>query len=182
MPSQNTFVALLRGINLGGKNPLSMQDVAGLFADAGASDVRTYIQSGNVVFRAPVRVAERLPTFVSKRIAERFALRVPVLLRSAAQLAEIAHGNPFLRAGGSTDFLHVVFLADEPDPRRVASLDSKRSPPDQFAVIGREIYLRCPNGIGRSKLTNDYFDRTLGTTTTGRNWRTVLKLIELASK
>jgi uncharacterized protein (DUF1697 family) len=89
-------------------------------------------------------------------------------------------GNPFLEAGADIGTLHVAILADAPAAAKVKALDPDRSPPDAFAVRGREIYLQCPNGYGRTKLTNAYFDSKLATTSTVRNWRTVLKLVELA--
>ena len=84
--------------------------------------------------------------------------------------------------GPPEDKLHVLFLADHPDPARVAALDANRSVPDEFAVHGREVYLYLPHGVGRTKLTNDYFDRGLGTTCTGRNWKTVMKLVEMCGR
>lgn len=173
------YVALLRGINVGGKNKLPMSALAEIFAEAGCTDVRTYIQSGNVVFSAPPILGRRLPDLISKRIADRLGLRVPVVLRTAEDIRLVAEANPFLRAGTDPASLHVAFLADLPDPRHVAALDPKRSPGDSFVVLGREIYLSLPNGMARSKLTNAYFDSGLATISTARNWRTVLKLVEM---
>jgi uncharacterized protein (DUF1697 family) len=173
-------VALLRGVNVGGANKLPMKGLAALFAAAGCSEVQTYIQSGNVVFRAADALARRIPALISAAIAESFRLEVPVVTRTAAELREVAEQNPFLRAGADPAALHVAFLAERPGAARVALLDPARSPPDQFAVRGREIYLHCPNGVGRSKLTNQYFDSRLATISTGRNWRTVLTLLALA--
>jgi len=175
------YVALLRGINVGGKNKLPMKDLAAMFSAAGCASVETYIQSGNVVFEAHPAVAERLPATIAGTILERWRYRVPVVVRTADEVKDVARGNPFVAAGQSPDALHVVFLADKPRPAGVASLDVRRSPPDEFAVRGREIYLRLPNGVARSKFTNAYFDSTLGTTSTVRNWRTVLKLVEMSS-
>jgi uncharacterized protein (DUF1697 family) len=175
-----THVALLRGINVGGKNRLPMRDLVGLFEEAGCSEVKTYIQSGNVVFKAPPRTRERLAGTLEKLIAERFALRVPIVLRTSEELAAAARANPFIAGKRDEKTLHVMFLADAPSARAVASLDARRSPPDEFTVVGRDIYVCCPNGVARSKLTNDYFDRTLATVSTGRNWRTVLTLVELS--
>jgi uncharacterized protein (DUF1697 family) len=172
-------VALLRGINVGGKNKLPMKELAEIFAKAGCSNVRTYIQSGNVVFSAAAGDSARLPSLITARIATRFGIQAPVTLRTAAQMRQIVGSNPFLEAGAPESELHVVFLADVPDPRRVASLDPHRSPPDTFEVRGQEIYLRLPNGAAESKLTNSYFDTRLATISTGRNWRTVNKLLEL---
>lgn len=177
--SATLFLALLRGVNVGGKNRLAMKELAELLAQAGLAEVRTYIQSGNVLFRAPSAQAHALPGLVSGAIAKRFGLSVPVVLRSAAELAKVARSNPFLETGADPEALHVAFLAAEPAEARIAALDPKRSPPDEFRVLGREVYLHLPNGAARSKLTNDYFDSKLGTTSTARNWRTVLKLLEL---
>ena len=176
----DVHIGLLRGINVGGKNKLPMDELVGLFAEAGCSDVKTYIQSGNVVFRAVPRIVARLAERVSGRIERRLGLRVPVVLRTAQELERVARTNPFLAAGADPELLHVMFLADEPAKAAVAGLDAKRSPPDEFAVVGREIYLRCPQGMARTKLTNAYFDAKLATISTVRNWRTVTKLIELA--
>jgi uncharacterized protein (DUF1697 family) len=174
------YVALMRGINVGGKNRVPMKDLAAMFAGAGCADVVTYIQSGNVVFRATDACAARVPAAVAKAIADRFTFRSPVVMRSAAELRSVARGNPFLKTGADVDALHVLFLADRPSAAHVAELNPHRSPPDVFQVRGREVYFRCPNGVGRSKLTNAYFDSKLATTSTLRNWRTVLKLVELS--
>jgi len=178
--TEGVYVALLRGINLGGKNKLPMKDLVLMFDGAGCSDVQTYIQSGNVVFCATEAGASRVPTLVAKAIADRLGFKAPVVLRTARELQAVARGNPFLKAGADPDTLHVVFLADRPPPAKVAALDPARSPPDEFQVRGREIYLRCPNGLGRTKLSNAYFDSKLGTISTVRNWRTVLTLAEMA--
>jgi len=173
------YVALLRGINVGGKNSLPMNDLSALFTDAGCTDVRTYVQSGNVVFHASPSLARRIPAVIEEAISDQFGLRVPVMTRTAAELRDVVKDNPFLRGKPETETLHVAFLADTPTAARVASLDENRSPPDAWEVRGRKIYLRLPNGVGRTKLTNAYFDSKLGTTSTLRNWRTVLKLVEL---
>ena len=175
----STYVALLRGINLGGRNILPMTDLLGLFADAGGADARAYIQSGNVVFRAEPAVAARISAVVEKAVAARFGFSVPVVLRTAAELELAAKRNPFVRARADVATLHVAFLADQPSAAQVAALDPHRSPPDEFVVRGREIYLRCPNGLARTKLTNLYFDAKLSTTSTVRNWKTVLKLLAM---
>ena len=177
-----TYVALLRGINVGGKNKLPMKDLAWMFAAAGCGDVKTYIASGNVVFKATAKLVERLPVLISKRIEERFGLEVPVVLRRDKEMEAVVGASPFAGPGADFDYLAVLFLADLPSHGAVSRLDAKRSPPDEFVVRGREIYLRCPNGFAKTKLTNDYFDRTLETTSTGRNWRTVLKLVELTKE
>ena len=174
-------VALLRGVNVGGKHSLPMKDLVEIFVGAGCADVRTYIQSGNVVFNAPKALLKKLPALIAQEITARFGFQAPVILRSSEQLAKTVRANPFLHAGEAEKMLHVLFLADLPDPNAVASLDANRSPGDRFHVLEHEVYLHLPNGAGNSKLTNAYFESKLSTRSTGRNWGTVLKLLELSS-
>ena len=175
-----TYIALLRGINVGGKNKLPMKDLAAMFTGAGCTDVRTYIQSGNVLFSATQAKCASLPGLVTKRIREDFGYQVPLIIRSAARIDDVIRINPFVKKGADEALLHVMFLTDVPKPGLVRDLDARRSVPDEFAVRGREIYLHLPNGAARTKLTNAYFDKKLATVSTGRNWRTVNKLRELA--
>ena len=175
-----TYVALLRGINVGGRNMLPMARLIRLFEDAGCERVRTYIQSGNVVFEAPVARARLVPAAVTAAIATELGLDVPIVTRTATELERIVSANPFVASGTDLGLLHVGFLADRPNAARGAALDPDRSPPDEFTLHEGELYLRCPNGMARTKLTNAYFDATLQTVTTIRNWRTTLKLLELS--
>ena len=174
-----THLALLRGINVGGKNKLPMNVLVEMFVEAGCKDVRTYIQSGNVIFNASQSVSARVSDRVTARIAERLGYRTPVILRTTEQLREVTSHNPFFELGAAPDTLHVMFLADTPSAIHVAKLDPDRSPPDAFRVCGQEIYMHLPDGVANSKLTNAYFDSKLATTGTSRNWRTVTKLLEL---
>jgi len=175
--SHSPSVALLRGINVGGKNILPMKALAEIFRGAGAEDIKTYIQSGNVVFRHahPDKVA----TKVRAQIAEQFNLKVPVVIRSAAEIASTLSANPYLQLGIDPSWLHVMFLADQPSPELIAKLDPTRSSPDEFTLIGRDLYLHLPNGAARTRLTATYFDSTLKTTGTQRNWRTVVTLSDM---
>lgn len=176
------YVAWLRGINLGGRNRLPMKQLRGLFEEEGCEDVRTYIQSGNVAFRCAPALARRIPELIEDSVTERFGLDVPVVLRSSSELAEAAANNPFLTAGADERALYMMFLSEEPASDDVEELDPNRSPGDAYVVRGREVYLHCPNGVARSKLTNDFFDRRLGTKSTSRNWRTIRKLLEMVGK
>jgi uncharacterized protein (DUF1697 family) len=179
--ASSRHVALLRGINVGGKNMLPMKELAAMFARAGCGDVVTYIQSGNVVFRATGQVAAGLSGAITSEVEKRFGMKVPVVLRSAAEIAAVISRNSFLINGASEEMLHVCFLADRPGKELVAGLDAGRSGPDAFAVAGREIYLHLANGVAGTKLTNAYFDSKLKTVSTMRNWRTVLKLAQLVA-
>ena len=153
-----------------------MKDVADIFLQAGCADVRTYIQSGNVIFSAPAPVLKELPGLITERIAARFGCRVPVIIRTSRELARIIRDNPFLQAGESEKTLYVCFLADLPSALAVGKLDPNRSAPDAFRVCHGEIYMHLPNGAARSKLTNAYFDAKLSTISTARNWATVRKI------
>lgn len=164
---------------MGGKNKLPMRDLTAMLVKAGCADVQTYIQSGNAVFSASPELAKGIPELISEAIARKFGFRVPLVLRTAKDLQSVVEGNPFLKSVKDTQALHVGFLADRPDARRVAALDPRRSPGDSFQVLGREIYLYLPNGGARTKLTNAFFDSGLATISTYRNWRTVLTLAEM---
>ena len=174
-------VALLRGINVGGKNKLPMADLVAMFREVGCDDVRTYIQSGNVVFSAGPDLVGDIPSLISASIMDQFGYSIPVVTRTASEFEEIVRANPFAETGAEANRLHVMFLADLPDRAHVEALDPNRSPSDEFAVLGREVFLHFPNGVARSKLTNAYFDSSLSTTSTSRNWRTVGKLLEMVS-
>jgi uncharacterized protein (DUF1697 family) len=176
----DSYVALLRGINVGGKNMLPMKELIGMFEREGCANVRNYIQSGNVVFEASAAVAKGVPDRLEKAILRHYKYAVPVLVRSAGELESVTRSNPFLPAEKDTKTLHVAFLASPAAKPDIGALDPKRSPGDEFVVKGREIFLRFPNGVGKSKLTNAYFDAKLRTTSTIRNWATVLKLLEMA--
>jgi uncharacterized protein (DUF1697 family) len=167
-------VALLRGVNLGPRNKVPMKRLAAMFEAAGCDDVRTFIASGNVVFDAPAALAKKLPVAISSTISDELGLTIPVLVRTASEMSKIAASHPF----DDDEGVHVAFLQTKP---KVTTLDTSRSPGDEAVVLGREVYLRFPHGMGRSKLSVTYVDKTLGTVSTWRNWRTVTKLAELAS-
>lgn len=181
MAQCETFVALLRGINVGGKHKLPMKELAPIFADAKCSAVRTYIQSGNVVFGASPSLAPKLPMLLAKNIEQRFGFAVPVIIRNRDEMAQVVRGNPFVKQALPESALSVYFLADQPSAAAVKSLDPNRSAPDQFHVVGRHIYLHTPNGMGRTKLTSTYFDSKLATVCTARNWATVNTLLGMMS-
>ncbi|MGH3035655.1 MAG: DUF1697 domain-containing protein [Gaiellaceae bacterium] len=178
MSAPRTFVALLRGINLAGRNKVPMAELRSALDSLGLEDVVTYIQSGNVVFRTRGGVRD-LAGSIEGGIEEAFGIDVVVLLRTPAELRKVAADNPFLRTGADPSKLHVVFLSGKPTKKAAAGLDPDRSPPGEFKLRGREVYLHLPTGFGRSKLTVDYFERQLGVSGTARNWKTVTKLVAL---
>ena len=176
-----SHVALMRGINVGGKNLIAMPLLAKLFVQAGCTDVRTYIQSGNVLFQASAAVAKRVPATVNALIARQHQLRVPIVLRTRAELARAIAQNPFPEAVKDPRAVHVFFLDQRPSAAAVSRLDPHRSPPDEFRVVGKELYLHAPGGVARTRFTSPYLDATLETVSTARNWRTVTTLHGMAA-
>jgi uncharacterized protein (DUF1697 family) len=173
------FVALLRGVNVGGKNTLPMRELQAALEEEFV-DVTTLLQSGNVLLRSAS--AERdVSETVARTIEEVFGLRIPVVVRTAAEIERVAGHNPFLRDGLERDAntLHVAFLSSRPTVGTIEAIDPARSPPDACVVSGRDVYLDYPNGSGRTRLTLDYLERCLGVTGTARNWRTVQRLASL---
>lgn len=173
-----THVVLLRAVNVGGKNRLPMKALADLLGEVGCGGVRTYIQSGNAVLTAIAAVARRLSERLAAALLAEHGLRVPVVVRSAAELREVVRRNPFPQAVES-ERLFVAFLSEAPAPAAVKALDPDRSPPDTFEVRGREVYLWLKSGVAGTRLGTDYLDRTLGVVSTIRNWRTVVTLLEM---
>lgn len=176
------WIGLVRGINVGGRNQLPMAGLIAAFEAAGCTDVRTYIQSGNVVFECDADMAANVAHEVAELIEHRFGLTVPVVIRSADAFRDAVAANPFLGKEADPAHLAVGFLATSPSSSDIASLDAQRSDVDSFEVLGSEVYLHMPGGAARSKLTTAYFDRALDTTMTVRNWRTVNKLVEMLAQ
>jgi uncharacterized protein (DUF1697 family) len=175
MKSVERYVALLRGVNVGGKNKIAMKSLAVLFSDASCHNVETYIQSGNVVFSADAKTAARVGAAICGQIQSQFGFQTHIILRSHQQLARIEASNPY----SDLEKCYVAFLAETPAAERIALLDPNRSSPDQFTVSGSEIYLYFPKGVADSKLTNAYFDSKLKTVSTMRNWNTLRKLLAM---
>ena len=175
-----TYVALLRGVNVGGRARIEMAALRKLVADLGHSNVKTYVQSGNVIFRSSDEQPAQVAREIEGRIARDLGVGTTVLLRSADELAHVVANNPFLAREDDLAKFHVTFLADAPDPDRAARLAPPPGQPEELALVGREVYLRYPNGYGRSKLNHAYIERHLGVAATNRNWNTVTRLCELA--
>jgi uncharacterized protein (DUF1697 family) len=173
------YAALLRAINLGSRNKISMPDLRQLFEDLGADDVQTHVQSGNVAFRSSVRSSAELVKLIEGQIKDDLGLDIKVLLRTKAELARIIEDCPFAERAEPSK-LHFTFLADKPDADRVAAIDPSKFEPDEFAVVRREVHLHCPDGYGRTKLNNAFFEKKLAQVATTRNWKTVTTLAEMA--
>ncbi|MEU6082646.1 DUF1697 domain-containing protein [Streptomyces sp. NPDC047108] len=174
-----TYVALLRGINLGGHKKVPMADLRDLLTGLGHGDVRTLLQSGNAVFTSEERNTARLVTGLERAIAERFGFEVPCLALSADDLRAVAGRNPFPPTSVDPSRMFVTFLSGPVDPERLAHVDPHGYPPDEYRVGERELFLRCPDGMGRSKLAEVLGRTDLGLTATVRNWNTVTKLLAM---
>jgi uncharacterized protein (DUF1697 family) len=172
------YAALLRGVNLGARNRVRMPELRTLLEELGCTDVRTYVQSGNAVFRS-ARGAAALTKAVERAIHSELGLDIAVVIRSRGQLDRLVDRNPFGRPRAKESTLHVTFLAERPDPDRVRRLRGESFEPERFEVAGEDVYLFVPNGYGRSKLNNALLERRLGVRATTRNWRTVTALAEL---
>lgn len=177
------MLALLRGINVGGHKKVPMAELRCVLTEIGLTDVRTYIASGNVAFddgedvegAGDSSASSPLVTSIERAIADHFGFDVPVVLRTAAEIAAVHRASPYV-ADDAGKLVHVCFLDAAPTPDALAAVDPDHSPPDVFAVVGRDVYVHTPDGLGRSKL-----DLTrLAAKTTMRNWRTVGKLVDLA--
>ncbi|MBZ0264302.1 DUF1697 domain-containing protein [bacterium] len=173
------YVALLRGINVGGHNKIKMKDLQKLLIDRGLTDVQTYIQSGNIVCTSDTLDEAEVADLIHDAIEEKYGYNIPVVVRDAADFLSILTRNRYLELEDDPKKTHVVFLLEQPADIPTANLDYTLSPPDQFYLDGREIFLHTPNGLARTKLTNAYFDRTLKTISTARNWRTLQKIAEM---
>jgi uncharacterized protein (DUF1697 family) len=182
MPRMNRFAALLRGVNVGGHRKLPMTALRALLEKLGATEVSTYLQSGNAVFSHPQADAEALATQIENAIAKAHAFDVPVMLRTARELERVVARNPFPEVAASPKLLHVAFLSAPVEKKALAALDPERFLPDRFEVDGAHLYLWYPRGAGQTKLTGDIIERQTGARATARNWNTVLALQALLAE
>ena len=172
-----SYVALLRGVNVGGRGKVSMEGLRRAVSGTGVHRVRTYIQSGNVLFDGPDGPADQVAARLARQFESDLGLVTTVVLRTAEQLRAVVAANPFADVDLAT--VHVTFLDQAPDPERTAALEPPSVGGDRWSAGNREIYLHCPDGYGRTKLTNGFFERRLKVPATTRNWRTVVTLDQL---
>jgi uncharacterized protein (DUF1697 family) len=176
-PAMPRHIALLRGINLGSRNRVSMPELRELLAEHGHKDVATLVQSGNIVLTSRLS-PRRLERDLQKQIADGLGVDTPVIVRSRDEIAEVVARDPLGDVAGNPKRYQVTFLAAEPDPDAVRSLEAIDVSPEQLVVHGREVYTWHPDGVQRSKATVA-LAKHLGVGT-ARNWNTVTKLLELA--
>jgi uncharacterized protein (DUF1697 family) len=181
VPRNRVKIVLLRGINLGPRRRIAMSELRSVLSEAGFEDVRTYVQSGNVVLASdlgPQDVASRC----EQLIADRFGLEVDVIVRTRRELADVVRRDPFADVAEDQKRYQVSFLDGEPDPEAVEQAAAAASESERLVSIGRELYAWHPDGIGRSKMWSKLAGPGLGVRATARNWTTVTTLLEMADQ
>jgi len=177
------FISLLRGINVSGQKAIKMSDLKSLYQEIGFQNVVTYIQSGNVVFDAESTNSSSAKKKIQSAIESKYHFQVPVEIRTNHQISKIIEACPFdsidLAENGTKVLL--TFLSDSPLKKNIDELMKHVIGPDQLIINGKAVYLYCPNGYGKSKLSNNFLEKRLGVDATTRNWKTVQKLYELSS-
>ncbi|MBK0403473.1 DUF1697 domain-containing protein [Adhaeribacter sp. BT258] len=174
-----TYTALLRGINVSGHKKIKMPELKTMFKTLGFTNVRTYIQSGNVVFESAT--AADLESKISAKIQEVFGFEVPVICRTAAEMEQVIARNPYAEmVGFEPEKLYVTFLQETPSEEKLEALKAFSFEPEMYSVSGKEIFVYCFNGYGNTKLENAFFEKKLKVAASTRNWRTINKLIEMS--
>jgi uncharacterized protein (DUF1697 family) len=177
-----TFVALLRAVNVSGKNRVPMAELRRALGDLGLTGIETYLQSGNAVFGAEGDDPAEHAAAIHALIERVFGLDVRVLVLTAAELTQIAAADPFVAAAADETYVHVTFLARPVEEAVFDGLSLPAEAGERAERAGPVIYLLLPHGYGRTKLTNSYFERALGTSATTRNWRTVMALVAMSAR
>jgi len=176
-----TYISLLRAVNLAGHNRIKMSALQAALEGLGFEQVKTYLQSGNVVFHL-VKPSANLCETIEEKIRSHFGLSISVISRTDEELGNAIQKNPFLKESGvDSSKLHVTFLASVPTAAE-EKLDRLRAGPDRYRYRGREVYLYCPQGYGRTKLSNLAIEKALAVRGTTRNWRTVNQLYQMAAQ
>ena len=179
-----TFISILRGINVSGQKKILMADLKALYESLHFKEVATYIQSGNVVFKSDAKLSDvQLAQKIEKAIGAKYNFEVPVMIRSIEEWEKAISQNSFTKEKNiDLKKLHITFLSEVPARENVESIKNADFLPDQFVIKGKEIYLHIPESYGETKLSNNFFEKKLKTKATTRNWNTVNKLFEMASQ
>ena len=176
----NTYISMLRGINVGGQKKVRMPKLKSLYESLGFANIETYVQSGNVVFNSEEKDNEKLTKSIEEQIEKTFGFAVPVLMRSADDLQRVIENHPF--KDEEPVRVLVTFLYQQPDQAKLDDLNRYEDKVDKFAIGAQEIFLFCPGGYGRTKLSNTFFENKLGVVATTRNWKTVNTLFQMTSE
>jgi uncharacterized protein (DUF1697 family) len=177
--TMKTYLSMLRGINVSGQKKIPMAELKSIYEDLEFKNVTTYIQSGNVIFQTENEL--ELSKRIERKIEENFKFHVPVIIRTNTEMEMILTENPFLKEKNiNVERLHVTFLNESPAVGNLEKLKAISCENDTFVILGKDIYLYCPNGYGRTKLNNNFFENKLKVTATTRNWRTVCELAKIS--
>jgi len=174
-------IAILRGINVGGKRKILMKDLASLCEKLGWKEVKTYIQSGNLLFKSDVQNSD-LANDLAKAISNQYNFEVPVIVRNVDELRTAVDRNPFYHSEADINKLHLTFLKEKPDEENINQTKTYNYEPDQFVIDNQDVFIYCDGKYHESKLTNNFFEKKLKVGATTRNWKTVLKLLELGGE
>jgi uncharacterized protein (DUF1697 family) len=172
--AMTTYITMLRGINVGGQKKTSMTELKGLYESLGLKNVRTYIQSGNVIFESAAADPLELKTRIERGIKETFGYETAVFIRTRDDFQRLIKKTPYSKKDPGKR--HVTFLSDIPRSIPLDEIERIKDTSEEFAIAGREIYLFLPNGSGNTKLSNAFFEKKLNVGATTRNWNTVLAL------
>lgn len=176
----NTWIALLRGINVSGQRMINMKELKALLTKAGFLNVMTYIQSGNVVFGSEETNTKKLEKTIAEMIRNHYNFDVPVLVLKETDIETIIKNNPYLNGKKDIVKLHVTLLEKTPEAKLLATTRDEKFQSDEFTIDGTNIYLYCPDGYGMTKFSTMFFEKKLGVTATTRNWKTLEALQKLA--
>ena len=178
-----TYIAILRGINVSGHKLIKMEALRKLFDEIGFKNTKTYIQSGNVVFQGKQVKVQDLEKKIASSILKEFSFEVPVLVKEADELDIVLKNNPFInKRKEDITKLHVTFLSAEPEKANIDKIKEGNYAADEFIVTGKTVYLFCPNGYGNTKLSNTFFENKFKVTATTRNWKTINELFTMAAE
>lgn len=175
----NKKIAILRGINVGGNRKILMKDLKSLCENLGWNNLKTYIQSGNLIFEANKPNPE-LELTLEKAIFDEYGFEVPVIIRTSLELQNSINKNPYYNEDSNLTQLHLTFLKVQPTHDNIEKTLSYDFEPDQFKIDEKEVFICCEGKYHKSKLSNSFFEKKLKTKATTRNWKTVLKLYELS--
>lgn len=181
----NTFIALLRGINVSGQKKIKMAELKTLCESIGFSSVTTYIQSGNIVFDSEKPDITSITNTLYKAILDHFGFDVPVLVIKPKKLKEILQNNPYdqrIKQGEiEQNKMYFTLLANTPDLSVIDELNASSYAPEEFVITNKVVYFFAANGYGKTKLNNNFFEKKLKCSATTRNFKTVFKLLELSN-
>ena len=175
-----TYISILRGINVGGHKMIKMDALRKMYETLDFTGVKTYIQSGNVIFVYKKANCEDLENKIAENIVKIFGFDVPVMVKTSDEILEVLQNNPFLEKPDEDEkALHVTFLSKIPDAADVEKIKNVEYAGDEFVIVGKNVYLYCVNSYHKTKLSNNFFENKLKVTATTRNWKTVNELGKL---